>query len=128
MKDNYKIEFEIINYENCHYDKDNYYTNKYCIYLTMFDPNQEDAANIYKTYDSDEDMAREMGMSIEDYIFNMAKYGNAQKKPFKELYWDNKSDAQLAINWLESKLVLDKLTQDIKYPEDDNDEWFYYRV
>lgn len=85
--------------------------DKYYIMLEIIDVGAEDAANIYQEYWDDWTIADQLNWNREDYIFYLAKWGKAQKEVGRCLYWETREDAQFAIDQLEAKLILDKITK-----------------
>ena len=59
----------------------------------------------------DNDIAYVLNITYGDYIFNMTKYTRALKYSGCGLHWKTKKDAQCAIDWINAKIVMEKLLE-----------------
>jgi len=83
------------------------YNSKYYIEISICNP----AGKSFQHFNGDTEIAGFLKIKINDYYFKMAKMCHAEKNPEEELYWDSEEDAQYAIDWIHSKIIMDTLTK-----------------
>ena len=79
MENKIEMKWEIKEWGKDYYGSGQY-ENKYYIELEIWDIANEDAAKVCQSYSDDWDIANELYLDVEDYIFYLAKWGKVQKE------------------------------------------------